>query len=315
MAGSLLFALLVMLSVLLAFVAMWRMFGGRDPVEQRLAEYGAALDGGLADGSPGRRVRLPLLNRLLAGFSFGPRLAEKLMRADLSMTAAEYGLVILSAGMAGLVLGTVRVGLLFGAVLGLALGYLPILYLNRRANRRRRAFTEQIPDILTLLVGALRAGYGLTQAMGLLIDQMDQPASKEFARVMQAITLGLPVQRGLADMAERMSSTDWDMVVTAINVQYDTGGNLAQTLETIGETVKDRIRLLRDIRVMTAQQRLTGYVLAGVPIVVALIMFVIAPQYIRRLFEPGWIRLLPIMATVMAVIGFLIIRRIVDIDV
>jgi tight adherence protein B len=151
--------------------------------------------------------------------------------------------------------------------------------------------------------------------MGLLIDQMDQPASKEFARVMQAITLGLPVQRGLADMAERMSSTDWDMVVTAINVQYDTGGNLAQTLETIGETVKDRIRLLRDIRVMTAQQRLTGYVLAGVPIVVALIMFVIAPQYIRRLFEPGWIRLLPIMATVMAVIGFLIIRRIVDIDV
>ena len=304
-----------MLSVLLAFVAMWRMFGGRDPVEQRLAEYGAALDGGLADGSLGPRVRLPLLNRLLAGFSFGPRLAEKLTRADLSMTAAEYGLVILVAGMAGLVLGTVRVGLLFGAVLGLALGYLPIFYLNRRANRRRRAFTEQIPDILTLLVGALRAGYGLTQAMGLLVDQMDQPASKEFARVMQAITLGLPVQRGLADMAERMGSTDWDMVVTAINVQYDTGGNLAQTLETIGETVKDRIRLLRDIRVMTAQQRLTGYVLAILPVVVALIMLVIAPDYIRRLFEPGWIRLLPIMAVVMQVIGFLIIRPIVDIAV
>lgn len=314
-AGPLIFALLVTLSVLMAFMAMWRTFGGRDPVEERLAEYGATLDAGLAEGAPARRSRLPILNRLVGRFSFGPRLAESLTRADLSMTAAEYGLIVVGLAVGGFLLGTWRAGPLVGALLGLVLGYLPFFYLRRRENSRRRAFTEQIPDILTLLVGALRAGYGLTQAMGLLVEQMDQPASKEFARVMQAISLGLPVQRALADMAGRVGSSDWDMVVTAINVQYDTGGNLAQTLDTIGETVRDRIRLLRDIRVMTAQQRLTGYVLAVLPLAVALAMTVVAPEYIRRLFEPGLIRLLPLMAVVMQVIGFLIIRRIVDIDV
>ena len=174
---------------------------------------------------------------------------------------------------------------------------------------------EQIPDILTLLVGALRAGYGLNQSMALLIDQLPAPASKEFARVMQAIGLGIPVQRALTDMAERVGSVDWDMVVTAINVQYETGGNLAQTLETIGVTVRDRLRLLRDIRVMTAQQRLTGYVLVLLPIAIGLIFYLINDEYIKRLFEPGWIRLLPLGAVILQIIGFLWIRRIVDIDV
>ncbi len=151
--------------------------------------------------------------------------------------------------------------------------------------------------------------------MGLLVDEMSDPASKEFARVTQAITLGVPVQRALADMAGRVGSSDWDMVVTAINVQYETGGNLAQTLDTIGYTVRDRIRLLRDIRVLTAQQRLTGYVLALLPFFVGFCMFIISPQYISRLFEPGWIRLLPVGAIILEIIGFLIIRRIVDIDV
>ncbi|MFO7679544.1 MAG: hypothetical protein R6X34_05785, partial [Chloroflexota bacterium] len=141
----LLFALLISLSVLMAFMAMWRMFGGRDPVEQRLAEYGATLDGDLGEGAPGRRVRLPMLNRLFSGFSFGPRLAGKLTRADVSMTAAEYGLLILGVGVAGLLLGTWRAGPLVGVLLGFILGYLPIFYLGMRASRRRRAFTEQIP--------------------------------------------------------------------------------------------------------------------------------------------------------------------------
>ncbi|MEA3338242.1 MAG: type II secretion system F family protein [Chloroflexota bacterium] len=312
--GPILVSLLVALSVLMGFMALWRMFGAANPVEERLTEYSGTLDTG-AEGYLGQRSRLPALNRTLAGFGFGPRLAGSLTRADISMTAAEYFLIIFGAALAGLLIGLWRGGVLLALVLAALGGFLPLFYLRVRENRRRRAFTEQIPDILTLMVGALRAGYGLTQAMGLLVDEMAEPASKEFSRVMQAITLGVPMQRALSDMAERVGSVDWDMVVTAINVQYETGGNLAQTLDTISYTVRDRIRLLRDVQVMTAQQRFTGYVLAALPFIVGLAMFLIVPMYISRLFEPGWIRLLPVAALILQLIGFLIIRRIVDIDV
>ena len=172
-----------------------------------------------------------------------------------------------------------------------------------------------LPDVLTLLVGALQAGYGLSQALEALVEQLPAPASTEFARVMRATTLGLPLQQALSQMSQRVPSDDLDLIVTAITVQYEMGGNLAQTLETIGTTVRDRLRMLREIRVMTAQQRLTGYVLAGLPFAVAAGMFLINPNYIGLLFQPGWIRIVPVVAVGMQIVGFLVIRRIVDIEV
>jgi tight adherence protein B len=311
--GPLMFAALVGFAVLLGFVALWRLLGTRDPVDARLAEFGA--QSAVLEEEMGRASGMSRLNRMLAGFGFGARLAEQLSQADLSLTAAEYALIVAGAIFLGFALGTWRSGLLTGVLLGAVGGLIPILYLRMRAGRRRRAFTQQIPDILTLLVGALRAGYGLTQALGLLVEQTGPPASVEFARVMRAISLGVPVQRALGDMARRIDSADLDMVVTAINVQYETGGNLAQTLETIGETVRGRIQLLREIQVLTAQQRMTGYILAGLPFVVALILYFINRSYIMRLFQPGWIRLMPLGAIVLMIIGYFIIRRIVDIEV
>jgi len=175
--------------------------------------------------------------------------------------------------------------------------------------------TEQLPEVLTLLVGGLRAGHGLSQALETVVEQVGGPASTELGRALRAVELGLPVQQALNDMAARVRLDDLDLVVTAINVQYEMGGNLAQTLEVIGETVRDRIRMLREIRVLTAQQRLTGYILAVLPAAVGLGIFMLNAQYMRRLFEPGWIRLLPTAAVVMQIVGFLVIRRIVDIEV
>lgn len=313
--APLMVALLLFVAVMIGFVGMWRLLSYRDPIEERLAEYGAQGKAVTDDLTYARRRTWSRLDNLLAGFGFGPRVAAMLTQADIPLTAAEYSLIILAFILGGLLLGIWQIGLLFGIVLGVAVGFVPLLYLQYRANKRRRAFTEQIPEILTLLVGALRAGYGLTQAIDAIIDQIGPPASVEFSRVMRAINLGVPLQQALKDMADRIGSTDWDMVVTAITVQYETGGNLAQTLETIGETVRDRIRMLREIRVMTAQQRLTGYLLAILPFAVGFGMFLISPTYIMRLFEPGLIRLLPVMALIMMVLGFLVIRRIVDIDV
>jgi tight adherence protein B len=190
-----------------------------------------------------------------------------------------------------------------------------MMYLSRRASKRREAFTTQLPDVLTLLVGALRAGYGITQAIDMLVERMVKPASVEFARVMRAVNLGIPVNRALNDMAERAGSDDLYLVVTAMNVQAELGGNLAQILETITETIRERIRIKREIRVLTAQQRMTGYVLAGLPIVVAIAISFISPGYLAPLFEPGMMRLVVLGAVVMEIVGFLIIRKIVDIEV
>jgi len=149
----------------------------------------------------------------------------------------------------------------------------------------------------------------------MLVDQVPPPASVEFARVMRAVGLGLPVQRALTDMAERIGSDDLDLVVTAITVQYEMGGNLAQTLDIIAETVRDRIRMQREIRVLTAQQRLTGYILAVLPAGLAVVLTMLNPEYMKELWQPGPVRLIPIAAIVMQVAGFLVIRRIVNIEV
>jgi tight adherence protein B len=317
MIGPLLFGLLVALAIMAGFVALWRIMRSRDPVEARLAEYsvdGAELLGAEDEADTSRRPAWRGVNRLLAGLGLGPRLALSLARADVSLTAAEFALIILGAGVLGFLIGMIRQGLLLGLALGAALAILPNVYLSIRRSRRQRAFTEQLPDVLTLLVGGLRAGYGLSQALEMLVDEMPAPASTEFARVMRAVSLGLPIQRALIEMSDRVGIDDLHLVVTAINVQYEMGGNLAQTLETIGETVRDRIYMLREIQVLTAQQRMTGYVLAVWPLVVAIVLFLVNPGYMRRLLDPG-LRLVPVVAVLMQVAGFLVIRRIVDIEV
>ena len=314
--GPLLFGLVIGGVVLFVFVSSWRLLRARDPLAGRLQEIGPGLEDAGSEGAAkaGRRA-WPAVTRLLAGFGLGPKLAVALTRADMPLTAAEYALIMAGAAVAGYALGSLRGGLLLGLTMGAVGGFIPYFYVNYRAGRRVRALTEQLPDVLTLLVGALRAGYGFSQAMEMLVRQMPPPASKEFGRVVSAVTLGQPVQQALNDMADRVGSDDLDLVVTAVVVQYEMGGNLAQTLETIGETVRDRIRILREIRVLTAQQRMTGYILAVWPIVVTIALFLINPSYILRLTAPGMIRALPIAAVVLQVLGFLIIRRIVDIEV
>ena len=308
---------LVGFSVVLIFMAIWLLLQRSDAVEQRLDQYGllAASASSVAVGDSTRRYHRSGFRRFLSGFGLGPKLALALGRADLPLTAAEFGLIVLGLGLLGVAIGTWRLNLALGLVLGAALAFLPIIYLNTKKRRRLRAFTEQLPDMLTLLVGGLRAGYGLNQALDLVVERIGSPMSDEMADVVRAINLGIPLRRALDDAVVRIGSDDFNLVVVAIDVQYETGGNLAETLDIISDTVRDRLRMLSEIRVLTAQQRFTGYLLAMLPIVVGLIVFLINPEYVRELFAPGWVRILPISALVMQVVGFLVIRKIVDIEV
>jgi tight adherence protein B len=306
------------LAILLVFMALWVLLQERDPVEERLEEYAGVGDFGAAAYAVGdvtRRYYDSKLMRFLAGFGLGPKLALLLTRANVPMTATEFTLIVVGLAVLGFVAGTLRLSPWLGLAMAAIMAVLPVVIVRVRWRRRLRAFTEQLPDMLTLLVGSLRAGYGLSQSIEVLVDRMPPPSSEEMENVMRAVNLGLPIQRALTDAVERIGSDDFNLVVVAINVQYETGGNLAETLEIIAETVRDRLRILSEIRVMTTQQRFTGYVLGFLPMAVAVFLFFVNPGYITRLLEPGWVRILPIGALVMQVLGFLVIRQIVDIEV
>lgn len=310
------FAILVAGSVLLGFIWLWRLSTAEDAVELRLREYGgAAVASAPAAAHQPTRGRFGGLNRLLGRMNFGQALAQRMSRADIPMTVAEFVLIVVLISAALALIGYWRGGSLMAVLLGVTGLFLPLLYLNRRAGKRREALTNQLPDVLTLLVGALRAGYGITQAIDMLVSRMDKPASVEFARVMRAVSLGIPVNRALNDMADRSGSDDIYLMVTAMNVQAELGGNLAQILETITETIRERIRIKREIRVLTASQRMTGYLLAAMPIVVGLVLSLIRSDYLAPLFAPGIMRFVLVGTVFMMIIGFLVIRKIVDIEV
>lgn len=319
MDGPLVFASLVAFATMIAFIGLWRFAAFEDPVEARMKEYG--LDGKASvvsadtyEHAPRKNIR-SRLGHLINRLTFGPRLAEGLARADIPLTVAEFVILTLGLGVVGFIIGMWRLGPIGGLGLGAIATYLPVLYIRRAQKQRQRAFTAQLSDVLTLLVGALKAGYGLTQALQVPANQLAPPASQEFAKVTRAIGLGLPVQQALHDMAERMGTDDAELVVTAINVQHEVGGNLAETLATIAETIRDRIRIQREIGVLTAEERMTGYVLAGLPLVLAIVLFVINPEFMSALLEPGWIRILPVVAVLMQLAGLWVIRRIISIEI
>jgi tight adherence protein B len=296
----LLFALLVGLTVMIGFAALWRLTARVDPVDARLKEYGVTAE--LAPDSA-------------SGFGLGPKLANSLTQADISLTAAEF--VILSLLLVAVLtaLGAWRGGATLGLLLGAVGALLLLSYVRMRQGRRKKAFTEQLPNMLTLLVGALRAGFGLTQALDTIRAQLPAPTSVELGRAMRAVNLGLPVTRALNEMADRSGSTDLALVVTAINVQHELGGNLAQTLDIISETVRDRIRIKREIDVLTSQQRLTGVILALLPVGLGTILYIMSPEYMMHLFDPGITRIMLVAAVVMEIAGFLVIRKMLDIEV
>ncbi len=313
MVSPLSFGLLIGLSVFLFAIAIYRLFDRRDPIDDRLKEYTEGRDVDEFYDRPQRR--LPLLTAWVGRSRWGPGLARSLYRAALPLTVAEFVLIIILAGLVGFLVGAVGVNFFAGALLGSIFAYLPIQWLRFMQNRRRRAFTEQLPDVLALLIGALRSGYGLHQSMQHLVEQMRPPASEEFGRTVQALDLGLPLPRALDDMVERVGSDDLEMMTLAIKVQQEVGGNLANTLANIATTIRERIRIRREVGVLTAQQRLTGYILAVEPVALALILWTGNRDYFDPFFEPGLIRLLPVVSVLGTLLAFYLINRIVDIEV
>ncbi|MBC7233036.1 MAG: type II secretion system F family protein [Chloroflexi bacterium] len=258
----------------------------------------------------GRQPFVRQLRRLAIGQAFAASVTHELARANLPLTVSEYFLISIgSGGICFLLLLALSRQMLL-ALPGFAIGLmLPRLYVRRQQTKRLHAFQEQLPDILTLLVGSLRSGYGLTIAMDNVAKQMPPPAADEFSRVVREIGLGVSITQALSNLVQRVPSDDLDLVVTAIAIQHETGGNLALILETITATIRERVRLKGQLRVLTAQQSLQRYILTAMPFVLGVVIYLMNPRYMSALFTPGPTLALPIAAVVGIVIGYIVMGK------
>jgi tight adherence protein B len=267
-------------------------------------------------------------------YTWGQQLTRALARADLKMKVGEFilltaVLMVLGAlvgwflgggpgsatdGSGGSILSSIP-GLLIGALAGL---FAPILYVRRQQGRRLIRFDNQLADMLSLMVNGLRAGYSTMQAMEAVSRELPAPISDEFRRVVQEMQLGIAMDTSLQNLTRRIPSKDLDLVVTAINVQREVGGNLAEILDTISHTIRERVRVKGEIRVLTSQVMMSGRVLAIMPIGVIVIMYFINRQYMMRFFNPAT-RMYGIPALILGafliMIGYFTMQKIAKIEV
>jgi tight adherence protein B len=313
------------------------MSGGGSGVNARLERYAsgrqetpaaAAGQGGLAEALQSSQA-LAQLNKVVEQRDFGANLARDIARADLRLKVSEYLMIwagstigvpilmiLLSVGVP-----TLRnpIVLLVGALIGFML---PRFWLGRRKSSRLSAFDKQLPDTITLIANALRAGSSFLQAIELVVRESRPPISTEFGRVIREVNLGLAFDTALENMVRRVRSDDLELMATAISIQHTVGGNLAEILDSIAFTIRERVRIKGEIRTLTAQQRLSGYVVGFLPIGLAGFLFIAAPNFMTPMFDarvsviglPAGVIILAIGGFAMF-IGFMIIRRIVDIEV
>ncbi len=300
----------------------------RSEIEERLENLGAVYEEVVdesaieIDESQRERKSSALQQRLdevLSERSFGKRWRTQLSRANLKLTVAEFAALHVIAMVGFFIVGYF---ILFGQqlIMGIISAFVgffaPRIYLSMAVGKRLKQFESQLPDTISLWVNALRSGYSVPQAMEAIARDAPEPTSTEFHRVVREMQIGIPMPQALDHLLERVESEDLDLIVTAVNIQREVGGNLAEILDVIGYTVRERIKLKGEIRVLTAQGRITGYLISFLPIVLALFLYSINPGYMGRLFENqacGWPMLG--LGLILIGVGAAIINKIVDIDI
>jgi tight adherence protein B len=288
-------------------------------VEKRLGRY-LGEDKASEDRGSDRSMVTDWVNQRVEKSSFGDRIARELARADLKLKVAEYfALFFITVFFGALIFGFLGgwhpVSFLIGAVLG---AFAPRFYVKRQQRQRLNRFNDQLGDMLNLMVNGLRAGYSTMQAMEAISRELPSPISDEFRRVVQEMQLGVPMEAALDNLLRRIPSDDLDFVVTAINVQREVGGNLSEILDSISFTIRERVRIKGEIRVMTAQVRASGTLLSIIPMALALILWFMNPEYLLSFFDGpsplcGWGAIGLII--IMIVSGYFIMMKIADIEV
>ncbi len=256
----------------------------------------------LADRSSQRR-------RLNGGLTLG----EHLVRANLKLRASEFVMIQVAFLIGGVVISLLRFGFGPQFVISAVGAYLlPMRYVKYRQGKRLKALNRQLPDTLSLLSNALKAGLSLPQAMETVGHNTVAPIADELGRVIREMNIGSATERALTNMVRRTGSEDLDLIVTAITIQASVGGNLARILDSISHTIRQRVQIKGQISAMTAQARASGWVITLLPVIVATLLYVIAPTYFRPMFQDRIGIGLLFVAGLSVVVGNVLIRRIVN---
>jgi tight adherence protein B len=307
------------------------MSGGSGGVAARLERYARAqgIDAGAAASGEKDSMVIAGLSRVIDDQNLTARLSTEIARADLKLRPAEFLFAWIASPFffvfIAYVVGFVVQGFHHPIALAVvfAIGaYFPRWYIGFRQRKRLAAFSTQLPNTITLLANSLRAGSSFLQGIELVTREAQPPISEEFERVVREMSLGVALQPALGNLVRRVKSEDLELMVTAINIQSQVGGNLATVLDSIAFTIRERIRIIGEIKVLTSMQRYSGYVITLLPVGLAGILFLISPGYIVSLFRnppatfglPTGVIFL-IVGLISMAIGYFFIRRIVDIKV
>ncbi|HCB02565.1 MAG TPA: secretion system protein [Anaerolineae bacterium] len=289
-------------------------------VEERLSQY---IDDGSNKDDVDREAQKYVLtnwvSRRVEKTNFGDGIAKQLARADLKLKVAEYLVVIVAsififALFAWFFGNRHPVSALIGAGIG---AIAPRFYVRTQQRKRLQKFNDQLPDMLNLMVNGLRAGYSTMQAMEAISKELPSPINDEFKRVVQEMQIGIPMETALDNLLRRIPSDDLDFVVTAINVQREVGGNLSEILDSISFTIRERIRIKGEVRVLTAQVRTSGTVLSLIPFGLTIILWFLNPEYLLSVTAGGPICTSIIICVVLGLISssYFIMMKIADIEV
>ena len=242
------------------------------------------------------------------------RMDFKMQQADWPMLGSEFEVMLAIFGLIG---GLIALAATLSPGTGLAVGMgcimSGLLFLNLYIKRRQKAFTNQLGDMLAMVANALRAGFGFMQAFELIAKEMDAPIGREVQKVVNEVNVGATLETALENMQKRVQSPDFELVITAVLIQKQVGGNLAQILDTISGTINARIRMRREVLALTAQGRLSGVVLSLLPVGLAVVLSVINPNYLQPLWQEQTGKIAVGVAIFLEIMGYIIIQRIVDI--
>jgi len=311
-AGGGLAGLLLLIGVIVSITSE------RSLVEERLGRY-LEEEAIVVQGEKSSPVG-DWLNVHIERSNWGDSIGRELARADLKLKPAEYIALIIIIGFVAAIVSYVVGGrsVIFALIGGIVGTLLPRFYVRRQQSQRLIRFSEQLPDMLNLMVNGLRAGYSTMQAMEAVSKEMPTPISTEFRRVVQEMQLGIPMEEALENLIRRIPSDDLDLTIAAVNVQREVGGNLAEILDIISYTIRERVRIKGEIRVLTTQVMYSGRFLAILPLLIALVLYLLNRPYMMLFFDPETSRFgIPalIFGALMVGAGAFTMNKIADIEV
>lgn len=259
---------------------------------------------------------IPLFNRMLLRLQVATRLKRMLDQADLQITVTRLLMFSVMAGMlASLAVSVLTVSLLLMICAGLMAAAVPFIHVVWKRRQRLNAFLEHLPDALELMSRALSAGHAFAESLHMIASEMPEPIATEFRKTYEEQNLGLSLKLALENLAERVPLLDLRLCITAILIQRETGGNLGEILEKVATTIRERFRIMEDLKTLTTSSRMSAWILCGLPIFVALAVTVMNPEYMSVLWDDSRGHRLIAIAMIMQIMGMLIVRKILRIKI